>query len=141
MATKPTGPSSTSFQVWLATFLPGLASAISAILQNGTAAHQAVFGLGGGAVMLGSTIFKLIHDQGLNKATLATAGSDLVKALPDLRLDLSKSVSFIENDVPAFKDLVDGVDGRLKALEAKAPELPAIETMVRSVLSELLAGK
>lgn len=142
---KKTGITSTSFRVWLATFIPGLLSAIAAILQNGTAAHQAVFGLGGGAVMLFSTLGKLFHDQGLNKATLATAGSDLEKALPALRLELSKSVSFIENDLPGAKAFLDGVDGRLKALEAKADlnstDLPAIESIVRKVLSEILQPK
>ena len=142
---KSTGTSSTSFRIWLATFIPALAAAVQAIVTNGTPTHQAVFGLGGGAVALFATLGKLLHDGSLNAATLKAGASDISEALPSLRLDLSKSVSFIENDVPAFKTLISGVDGRIAALETKVaasvPELPAIEAMVRSVLAELLQPK
>lgn len=141
MATKsPTGISSTSFQVWLYTFIPGLASALQAILTKGTPTHQAVFGLGGGAVMLFSTLGKLAHDGVFRKATILAGINDVTAAWPSLSLDLSKSVSFIENDVPVLKTVISGLDGRIVALEAKAgPALPDIEATIRKVLSELLA--
>jgi hypothetical protein len=137
---KSTGPSSTSFQVWAATFLPGILSAIQTLIDPTSPTHQAVFGGGGLLLALGSTVFKLLHDQSLNKATLSTAGSDISQALPGLRLDLSKSISFIENDVPALKGVLDGLGTRVAALEAKAgPALPDIEAVVRQVLTEILA--
>ena len=142
---KPTGITSTSFRVWLATFIPGLAAAIQALVTNGSTLHTAVFGGGGVLAALFATLGKLWHDGKLNEATLYAAGSDIAKALPSLRDDLSKSVSFIENDVPAFKTLVGGLDGRVGALEAKvtaglggSTSVADIESVVRKVLTELL---
>lgn len=137
---KTTGVTSTSFRVWLATFLPGLAAALQAILTDGTPTHQAVFGLGGGAVALFSTLGKLLHDQGLNKASLLAGANDITAALPELRLNLSKSVSFIENDVPTLTTVISDLQGKVKALEGTATgaDLVAIEGVVRKVLAELL---
>jgi hypothetical protein len=139
---KSTGPSSTSFQVWAATFIPGVLAAIQALVDPTSPTHQAVFGGGGLLLALVSTVFKLIHDQGLNKATLSTAGSDLAQALPAIRKDLSVAVSFAENDLPGVKSLLGGLDGRVAALESKVvanvPDISSIETVVRQVLTELL---
>lgn len=139
---KPTGITSTSFRVWLATFIPGLAAAIQALVTNGSTLHTAVFGGGGVLAALFATLGKLWHDGKLNEATLYAAGSDIATALPSLRDDLSKSVSFIENDVPAFKTLVGGLDGRVGALEAKvvggSTSVADIEAVVRKVLTEIL---
>lgn len=143
--TKTTGVTSTSFRVWLATFIPGLASAVTAITTSGSTAHQAIFGLGGGLVALLSTLGKLWHDGKLNEATLANAGSDIAAALPSLRADLTKAVSFVESDLPGVKGLLSGLEARITAAEGKIgaeiPDIAGIESVVRKVLSEILAGQ
>jgi hypothetical protein len=146
MATPPTikatGPSSTSFQVWLATFLPGILSAIQTLIDPTSPTHQAVFGGGGLLLALGSTVFKLLHDQSLNRATLSTVGSDISQALPAIRKDLSVAVSFVEEDLPGVKGDIAAVQGKIAALEAKyVPDAAGIEQTIRTVLAELLSGK
>jgi hypothetical protein len=138
---KSTGPSSTSFQVWAATFVPGILSAIQALINPTSPTHQAIFGGGGILLALGSTIMKLIHDQGLNKATLSTAGSDIAAALPTIRKDLSIATSFVEEDLPGVKGDITSLAARLTTLENKVPDLPNIESTIRQVLSEILAGQ
>ena len=138
---KSTGVKSTSFQVWLATFVPGVAAAVQAIVTNGTTAHQAIFGLGGGGLALISTLGKLFHDNGLNKASLATAGSDVAAELPTLKSDLAKAVSSVETDIPAVKTAVDAVTSRVTALETKVPDLAGIEQTVRTVLAQVVLAK
>ena len=138
---KSTGPSSTSFQVWAATFVPGILSAIQALINPTSPTHQAIFGGGGILLALGSTIMKLIHDQGLNKATLSTAGSDIAAALPTIRKDLSIATSFVEEDLPGVKGDLTTLAARLTTLENKVPDLPNIESTIRQVLSEILAGQ
>ena len=135
-----TGPGSTSFAVWLATFLPGLAAAITAVVQNGSTEHSAVVGLGGAGLALVSSITKLLHDKGLHVATIQAAGSDIAAQLPQLKADLSKTVSFVETDLPGVKGVIDDVTKRVSALEAKVPDLGAIEATVRSVISDAFQG-
>lgn len=137
---KATGTSSTSFRIWLATFVPGLASAVTAITQGGSTSHQAIFGLGGGVLSLVSTLGKLFHDHGLNKASLAAAGSDIAAQLPQLKADLSKSVSFVEQDLPGVRSVIDSVTSRVTALEAKVPDLAGIEATVRNVVQSIFTA-
>lgn len=137
---KATGITSTSFKVWLTTFVPAVAAAAQALLTNGSAIHTAVFGGGGALVALVSTLGKLFHDNGLNKASLAAAGADISKALPDLKADLSTAVSFVENDFPSVKTGLADAQAKIAALEAKVPDLAGIETTVRNVLADVLKG-
>lgn len=138
---KPTGVTSTSFRIWLATFLPALVSAIATAITPGTDAHQAIFGGGAALVALLSTLGKLAHDGSLNKATLSTAGSDIAAALPTIRKDLSIATSFVEEDLPGVKGDITSLAARLTTLENKVPDLPNIESTIRQVLSEILAGQ
>ena len=134
-----TGPGSTSFAVWLATFLPGLASGVTALLQHGTPTHTAVFGIGGGVMALVSTLGKLFHDKGLHVATIQAAGSDIAAELPSLRTDIAKTVAFAETDLPVLKPAIDSVTSRVSALEAKViPDASTIEGIVRNVLTSVL---
>lgn len=140
---KATGTSSTSFRIWLATFIPGLATTVTAFAQNSGGSKTAALGVGGLVVSLFSTLAKLGHDHGLNKATLAAGASDITAALaPDgqLRADLSKTVSFVENDLPGVKTVVSDVTARVEALEKKVPDLAGIEQIVRTVLSQVLGA-
>lgn len=140
---KATGTSSTSFRIWLATFIPGLATTVTAFAQNSGGSKTAALGVGGLVVSLFSTLAKLGHDHGLNKATLAAGASDITAALaPDgqLRADLSKTVSFVENDLPGAKTVVSDVTARVEALEKKVPDLAGIEQIVRTVVGQAFAS-
>lgn len=140
---KSTGVTSTSFRIWAATFIPALLSAVVTFIQPTSTVHQAVFGGGAAGVALLSTLGKLWHDGSLNKATLATAGSDIAAALPTLRADLSKAVSFVEEDLPGVKVDLTGLASRLTAVEAKVtsavPDAAGIEATIRAVLTEMFA--
>ena len=126
-----TGPGSTSFAVWLVTFLPGLASGVTALLQNGTPTHTAVFGLGGGVVALVSTLGKLLHDKGLHVATIQAGAADIATQLPQLSRDAAIAAGFVTHDIP-------GLQARLDALEAKAaPTVDELRPVVAAVLSSL----
>jgi hypothetical protein len=136
-----TGTSSVSFRVWLATFLPGLGTAVAGFAQNTNGVRSAAMGGIGLAVSLVSTIFKLLHDKGLHIATIQAAGSDIAAQLPQLRADLSKTVSFIEQDVPGVQSLLSSLGSRVGTVEARIiPDAKAIEGIVRSVLTSVLAG-
>lgn len=137
--TKSTGITSTSFRVAAAGFISGLGILITGYVQNTNGEATTAHSLIGGVLALGSVVFKLIHDQGLNKATILAAGSDLGAALPSLRADLSKAVSFVESDLPGVKTVIDGLGSRVTTLESKVPDLSGIESIVRSVLTDILA--
>jgi hypothetical protein len=139
---KTTGTSSTSFRIWLATFVPSVAAAVAGFLQNTNGEKSSVLGGAGIIAALVSTVSKLAHDQGLNKATLLAAGSDITAQLPQLKLDASKTVSFIESDLPALKGIISDLASRVTTAEAHvtslvAPDITVIESAVRKVLGEL----
>ena len=134
-----TGPGSTSFAVWLVTFLGGVASAVEGIVTPGTPAHTATYGGVGALVALVSSIAKLMHDKGLHVATIQAAGSDIAAELPSLRTDIAKTVAFAETDLPVLKPAIDSVTSRVSALEAKViPDASTIEGIVRNVLTSVL---
>lgn len=135
VVTKATGPSSTSWKIWLATFVTGLASAVTGFVQNTNGIHTTVFSGGGLIVALFATITKLFHDNGLNKGSLAAAGSDIVSALPDLRADIGKVISFAENDFPGASAAIADLEGKYAGLVAKIPDASAIEAIVKEALS------
>lgn len=148
--TPSTGLGSTSFTVWLSTFIPGLLSLIDAVAQNSSPTHLAVAGAVGAVLTVGSTIAKLLHDKGIHVATIAAAGSDVAAALPGLRVDLQAVEHFIELDWPASKAVIDDVAGkiasvgkdvedRVKAVEAKIATSPTIED-VRGVVHSVLVS-
>ena len=131
-----TGPGSTSFAVWLVTFLGGVASAVEGIVTPGTAAHTATYGGVGALVALASTIAKLFHDKGLHVATIQTAGSDIAAQLPQLQHDAAIATAFVEQDVPGLKARMDALEAKAASVVAPlAPDRAAIETVVRSVLA------
>lgn len=137
-----TGPGSTSFAVWLVTFLGGVASAVEGIVTPGSAAHTATYGGVGALVALGSTIGKLVHDRGLHVATIQAAGAEFGLELPKLRSDLSTAVGFAENDVPQLKSVVSSVTDRVGALETKVvpvatTDVAAVTNIVHGILSGL----
>lgn len=137
---KTTGTSSTSFRIWLATFIPGVAATVTAFVQNSGGSKTTILGGAGAIAALFSTLGKLFHDGKLNTATLAAAGSDISAQLPQIKADISKTVSFVENDLPGVKGVIDDVTKRVSALEAKVPDLGAIENTVRSVISDIFGG-
>ena len=139
-----TGPGSTSFAVWLVTFLGGVASAVEGIVTPGTPAHTATYGGVGALVALVSSIAKLLHDKGIHVATIQAAGSDIAAQLPQLKSDLATTVSFVENDIPALKGTVDGLTSRVSAVENKAlpaatTDVAAVTSIVHSILGSLAA--
>ena len=139
-----TGPGSTSFAVWLVTFLGGVASAVEGIVTPGTAAHTATYGGVGALVALVSSIAKLLHDKGIHVATIQAAGSDIAAQLPQLKSDLATTTSFAENDIPALKGTIDGLTSRVSAVENKAlpvatTDVAAVTSIVHSILGSLAA--
>ena len=75
----------------------------------------------------------------LHVATIEQAGSDIAAQLPQLKADLSKTVSFVETDLPGLKAQLAAVDAKVAAVVAPvAPDAAAIEKVVRSVLAGLL---
>lgn len=136
---KPTGVTSTSFRVWLATFIPSLAAAVTGFVQNSGGSKDAVLGASGIIAGLLSTLGKLGHDHGINKASIAAAGSDIAAQLPALKSDLSTAVGFVENELPGVKGVIDAIGSRVTSLEGKVPDLAGIESIVRTVLSQVLA--
>jgi hypothetical protein len=131
-----TGPGSTSFFVWVVTFLGGVASAVEGVVTSGTAAHTAVYGGAGVLLALGGTLGKLFHDKGLHVATITAAGSDIAAQLPQLKTDIATAVGFAEKDVPELQGVIKEITPRVAALEAKiGPDVAAIEVVVRSILA------
>lgn len=136
-----TGPGSTSFAVWIATFVAGLGSAAEGVLTHGTSAHTAVYGAGGVLLTLGSTLGKLVHDKGLHVATIAAAGSDIAAQLPQLKTDIATAVDFAENKVPGVETALDSVKTRVVALENKvAPAASTDVAAVTSIVHQVLAA-
>ena len=139
---KPTGTSSTSFRIWLATFIPSVAATVTAFTQNSGGSKSAVLGGAGILSALFSTLGKLFHDHGVSIASIQQAGTDVAAQLPQLKLDASKTAAFIENDVPALKGTIDALTARVAAAEAHvasvvAPDSAAVESVVRKVLGQL----
>lgn len=142
-----TGPGSTSFTVWLVTFLGGVASAIEGIVTPGTPAHTATYGAVGGIVALFATIAKLFHDKGLHVATIQAAGSDIATQLgPNgaVRADLTSAIQFIESDVPAIHGFISDLMARVEAVEQKAApivttDVEAVKGIVHSILTGIAA--
>jgi prophage DNA circulation protein len=136
---KPTGITSTSFRIWLATFVPSVAAAITAFAQNSGGSKSAVLGGAGILSALFATLGKLFHDNGLNKASIFAAGSDIAKDLPELHLNLDKVLSFAESDFPGLQSDIASLTARITADEQKVvtavPDSAAIEAVVRSVLA------
>lgn len=137
--TPTTGPGSTSFLVWLSTFVPGLLGAVDAAVTKGTPTHTAVLGLGGAVLALGSSIGKLLHDRGLHIATIQAAGSDVAQALPGLTADLTQVRSFVEQEWPTSKGVIDEVTRGLGELRSKVESFPDVEELVRAVTTALAA--
>ena len=128
-----TGPGSTSFAVWLVTFRPGLASGVTALLQNGTPTHTAVFGLGGGVLALFSTLGKLLHDRGLHVATITAGASDIEAQLPQLAHDASIAAAFVAQDLPMLRDQIS------KAVNGITPDVATLTPIVKAVLASISA--
>lgn len=148
IATNKTGANSFSGLISIAGAVSGAASAVQAIASSGTDMHQAVFGGGGILLALGSVIAKLKHDQGIHIATIQQAGSDIAAQLPQIKVDLARTIDFIEHDVPGAHDVVTALQNgasalaaRLSAVEAKAvPTITDIESTVRTVLTSILGA-
>lgn len=137
-----TGIKSASGILTITGIVGGVVSAVEGAVTSGTPEHAAIYGGGGLLVGLVSVVAKLFHDKGIHIATIEQAGSDIAAQLPQLRTDLSKTVGFIENDVPGMKSLIDSLGSRVSALEAKtAPDLSGIETVVRKVLAEVVLNE
>jgi hypothetical protein len=139
-----TGPKSVSFKASAGGFLTGIGTILSGLIHNPTSMTNAQSAVSstklwvGGIITLGSILGKLFHDHGFNKATIMTAGSDLARALPEIRHDLAKTVGFVENDIPQINTLVASFDNRLKSIETSATNTvgvsPAdIESAIRRV--------
>jgi hypothetical protein len=139
---KTTGVTSTSFRIWLATFVPSVAAAVTAFMQNTGGSKTAVLGGAGIVSALFATLGKLWHDGHLNTATLLAAGSDVAIQLPALKSDLSKVGAFVETDLPFLKPAITSVETRVTALESKVvatvgPDVAAITAVVHQVLAGL----
>lgn len=71
---------------------------------------------------------------------------DLQAQLPQLKVDLSKAVGFVETDLPQLKPAIDSVEARVTAIEQKAVSVvPAVdrtvlEPLVREVLAQVIGG-
>jgi len=135
-----TGPRSTSFVVHAVSFLTGLVGAASTFLVHGSAIQTQVRGFGGGALMLGSTIAKLIHDRGVHIATIQQAGADIGAALPQLRQDLGGVQAFVEQEWPGAKTLLAALDGRIHELEGKVAAVPGVQALTDAVLAAVRAA-
>ena len=138
MGNPVTGPKSNSFKVMSAGVLAGLGPLVQQLVENPKAPNGIVMAAGLAASTV-SVIAKLFHDHGLNKATLAAAGSDIAAALPQLKADVGTAVSFVEQDFPGVKSFMTSAEARLHALETRVPDLAGIESVVRNVLGNVLA--
>jgi hypothetical protein len=136
MTTKTITPQTTSFGLWLATFGTGLAGFIQAIVSPTSTVHDAIFGGGGAAVALFSTLIKLWHDKGLSIATLQAGAHDVAEEWPTIKTDVEKVISFVENDIPGVKGTLTDIGQRLSALEAKAGvPIADVENALRKLLN------
>ena len=134
-----TGPKSTSFQVFVAGALPGLLTLAHGLLAGGQPASAKLASILGGSGLTGvAAAFKLLHDSGIHKATIAAAGSDVQASLPELRLNIDKVLGFAESDFPGLKTALDGIGARVSAVESKIPDATGIESLVRSVVASVL---
>lgn len=134
-----TGPASTSFKVSAAGFIAGIGTLITSYVQNTNGQATNAHAIAGAGLAILSVLGKLAHDHGLNKATIAAAGSEVAAQLPALKTDLQKSVAFVENDLPGLKPLIDGVTSRVSALESKIPDRTEIESIIRTVFGQVFA--
>lgn len=126
----------------------GIGSAVTAFVQNKGGVKEAVMG-GGGLLIVAvvAAVHKLTTGK-IDVATIYQAGHDFIDQLPQLRDDLAKTVTFIEAEWPASKQLIAGASSRLSAAESNITDLAAKVTGnvgltkadVESVLRELLGG-
>ena len=141
---KPTGVTSTSFRVWLATFIPSVAAAVTAFVQNSGGSKSAVLGGAGILSALFSTLGKLFHDHGVSIASIQQTAYDIAAQLPALKADLSTAVTFAENEAPALKGVIDSLGSRVAAVEsgvlpAASTDVAAVTAIVHSILAGLAA--
>lgn len=139
---KPTGVTSTSFRIWLATFIPSVAAAVTAFVQNSGGSKSAVLGGAGIVSALFSTLGKLFHDHGVSIASIQQAGSDIAAQLPELKHDASIAAGFVEQEIPGLHSAITDLTTRLTAQEQKVitavPDAAAIESAVRTVLAGIV---
>ena len=142
-----TGPKSTSFKFSFGGVIAGVGTLISGIIQNPqgiTNAQSAVQSSKvwiGGIVTAVSIAAKLIHDHGFNKATIEQAGSEFAQELPQIRLELAKTVGFVENDLPQLRPLIAGADERITALETKVEAATGVTaTEIEAIVRKVLGG-
>lgn len=135
--TPATGPSSTSFQVFLAGALPGLITLFHGLIAGGQTPSQKIASILGGSGLTGiAAAFKLLHDHGIHVATIQQAGSDIAADIPQLKHDSSIAAAFAEQDFPAFSQRLDALEVKAASIVAPlAPDAAAIETVVRQVLA------
>lgn len=146
--TTTTGPQSTSFKVWLATFVPSIAGAVTAFTNNVDGSKSATLGVASIAAATVASLGKLFHDQGVHKATIAAAGSEVATQLPALKSDLSTAVTFVEQELPSLKGIINDVKSRADSVEARVADIETKATSavgltkddVESVLRGLLGG-
>lgn len=149
-----TGPKSTSFIVAGTGGAVGFGTLLSGLLNDPTkiTALQAQVNQTrtwvGGAIVAICAAFKLIHDHGLNKATLAAAGQDIDAKLPELRTGIAKTLDFIETEVPGIRNLVNDVNTRVSSVEstvattaAKIPDEAALLAAAKQSLADLIASR
>lgn len=135
-----TGINATSTRIWGATFLPGLASLLVALLQPHSPLRSAVLAIAGLVSMTGSTVVKLIHDKGLHVASIGAAAADVEKHLPQLQADIATVLNFAQNDFPAVKSFVSTASAKLDSLQASIPNMASVEAAVRGELSKIIGA-
>lgn len=146
-----TGPKSTSFKLTLAGIVSGLGTLITGLVQNpdalknGASAVTDVRTAVGSLLVVGSVAAKLFHDNGFNKATIAAAGTDLMKELPSIKSDLGKAAGLVESDFPSLKsdftDFETATTGKISELEGKITSLTGLTPqMVEDAVRHILAS-
>lgn len=141
-----TGPKSTSFRVWLATFIPGVAATVTAFVQNTGGVKTTALGIAGASAALLATLGKLFHDSKVTPATIAAGVHDVEAAFPGITAAASKVLSFAETDIPGVKGLVadaqshiSAVEAHVKEVEAKIPDLSGLEQTIRTVVADVFS--
>lgn len=136
-----TGPKSTSFQVWAAGALPGLATLAHGLFTGGSLSQRISQIVAGSGLTGVSSAFKLLHDSGVHQATISQAGSDIAKDIPELKFNIDKVLGFAEADFPGLQGGLSSLEARITAQEQKVvtavPDAAAVEAVVRRVLAGL----
>lgn len=111
-----TGPKSTSFKLTIAGLATGVGMIVTDYVQNTNGTQDKVNTAIGGGIAAISIIAKLLHDNGLNKATVEAAAKDAAKVSPEI----VGVVQALEADFPVVKEALTGLISRVDKIAKPA---------------------